>query len=157
MLGVNPLLAQLKNNGGPTETIGLMGGSPAIDAGSNALAVDPTTGLPLSTDQRGFTRIVNGTVDMGAFEVQNFVVYNTANSGRGSLRTAIINAEQVPGSSIFIATSGVITLLSPLPAINADVSIVGPGANVLSVSGNGTYEVFDVESGARRPPFRASP
>ncbi len=62
----------LQNNGGPTQTIALLPGSPAIDAGSNALAVDPTTGLPLTTDQRGagFPRIVNGTVDIGAFEVQ---------------------------------------------------------------------------------------
>jgi len=63
----------LQNNGGPTQTIALLPGSPAIDAGSNALAVDPTTGQPLAYDQRGpgFPRIVNGTVDIGAFEVQN--------------------------------------------------------------------------------------
>ena len=69
----------LQNNGGPTQTIALLPGSPAIDAGNNALAVDPSTGLPLITDQRGvgFPRIVNGTVDIGAFEVQttwHFVV-----------------------------------------------------------------------------------
>ena len=63
-------LAPLANNGGPTPTIALLPGSPAIDAGSVALAVDPATGLPLATDQRGagFARIVNGTVDIGAFE-----------------------------------------------------------------------------------------
>ena len=33
----------LQNNGGPTQTIALLASSPAIDAGSNALAVDPTT------------------------------------------------------------------------------------------------------------------
>ncbi len=49
-----------------------MPGSPAIDAGSNALAVDPSTGQPLVYDQRGigFVRIADGTVDIGAFEVQ---------------------------------------------------------------------------------------
>ena len=63
----------LQNNGGPTQTIALLPGSPAIDAGSNALAVDPTTGQPLTTDQRGtgYPRIVNGTVDIGAFEFQS--------------------------------------------------------------------------------------
>ncbi len=69
----NPGLASgLANNGGPTQTIALLAGSPAIDAGSNALAVDPTTGQPLCYDQRGagYPRIVNGTVDIGAFEVQ---------------------------------------------------------------------------------------
>ncbi len=59
----------LQQNGGPTETIALVSGSPAIDAGSNALAVDPQ-GDPLTTDQRGpgFPRIGFGTVDIGASE-----------------------------------------------------------------------------------------
>ncbi len=71
LLGVtDPGIGLLANNGGPTQTIALLAGSPAIDAGSNALAVDPTTGDPLAYDQRGagFPRIVNGTVDIGAFE-----------------------------------------------------------------------------------------
>ena len=62
----------LQDNGGPTQTIALLPGSPAIDSGSNALAVDPRTDQPLTTDQRGigFSRIVNNTVDIGAFEFQ---------------------------------------------------------------------------------------
>ena len=36
----SPGLGLLANNGGPTQTIALLAGSPAIDAGSNALAVD---------------------------------------------------------------------------------------------------------------------
>ena len=69
---VNPGLGTLANNGGPTQTIALLPGSPANDEGSNALAVDPITGQPLTTDQRGigFSRIVNNTVDIGAFEFQ---------------------------------------------------------------------------------------
>ena len=66
----NPGLGPLADNGGPTQTIKLLPGSPAINKGSNALAVDPLTGQPLATDQRGpgFVRIVNGTVDIGAYE-----------------------------------------------------------------------------------------
>jgi hypothetical protein len=66
----NPGLATaLANNGGPTETIALLAGSPAIDAGKNSLAVD-ANGNPLVYDQRGpgFPRIVNSIVDIGAFE-----------------------------------------------------------------------------------------
>src|SRR5208337_2094148 len=36
---INPMLGSLANNGGPTNTMALLPGSPAIDAGSNALAV----------------------------------------------------------------------------------------------------------------------
>ncbi len=65
---VAPLLA---DNGGPTQTHALLDGSPAIDAGDDALAVD-SDGNPLTTDQRGapFVRISDGTVDIGAYEQQ---------------------------------------------------------------------------------------
>jgi hypothetical protein len=65
----DPLLGPLANNGGLTETMALLPGSPAIDTGSNALAVD-AFGNPLTTDQRGpgYSRIINGTVDIGAYE-----------------------------------------------------------------------------------------
>jgi hypothetical protein len=64
LLDVDPLLGPLQNNGGPTKTMALLPGSPAIDAGDN-------TGAP-KWDQRGrgHPRIVNGTIDIGAFEVQ---------------------------------------------------------------------------------------
>jgi hypothetical protein len=65
----NPGLSTLGNYGGPGATIGLLPGSPALDAGSNALAVD-SLGNPLATDQRGLPRIINGAVDIGAFEYQ---------------------------------------------------------------------------------------
>lgn len=57
-----PLLGHLGPNGGPTETIPLLAGSPAIDAGNN------TAGF--LTDQRhtGFPRVVGANADIGAFE-----------------------------------------------------------------------------------------
>ena len=76
--GSNNILSQsaglgtVGSYGGPTQTIPLLPGSPAIDSGSVALAVGPT-GQPLTTDQRGpgYPRTDNGTVDMGALEVQD--------------------------------------------------------------------------------------
>jgi hypothetical protein len=65
----DPLLGPLADNGGPTETHLPQSGSPAIDAGVNAEALDPD-GNALTSDQRGYTpRIVNGTVDIGSVEV----------------------------------------------------------------------------------------
>jgi hypothetical protein len=60
---INPLLAPLANNGGPTQTHALLAGSPAINAGFNFSGQ--------LTDQRGgaFSRSV-GLTDIGAFEVQ---------------------------------------------------------------------------------------
>ncbi|APB32318.1 filamentous hemagglutinin family outer membrane protein [Gloeomargarita lithophora Alchichica-D10] len=62
---VDPLLGALANNGGATLTHALLTGSPAINAGNNAITT-------VTTDQRGvgFPRISGGTVDIGAFEVQ---------------------------------------------------------------------------------------
>jgi hypothetical protein len=62
--GVDPKLGPLANNGGPTQTMALLAGSAAIDAG------DPNQlGLP-PIDQRGLPRMAHGRIDIGAFEVQ---------------------------------------------------------------------------------------
>jgi len=62
----NPLLGALQNNGGSTLTMLPGAGSPAIDSGSN----DAAAGLDFDQRGTGFARIANGTVDMGAVEVQ---------------------------------------------------------------------------------------
>jgi len=61
---INPVLEELQDNGGLTETQQPLFGSPAIDASNN-------TSLP--TDQRGFgfNRPGGKANDIGAFEVQN--------------------------------------------------------------------------------------
>jgi hypothetical protein len=56
----DPKLGPLTNNGGPTLTMSLLPGSPALDAGD-------TAGAP-TTDQRGVTRPFGLATDMGAFE-----------------------------------------------------------------------------------------
>jgi flagellar hook-basal body complex protein FliE len=50
--------------------------SPAIDKGSNTLAVDRSNNA-LATDARGFTRTVNSIVDIGALET-NYQLNATA-------------------------------------------------------------------------------
>ncbi len=60
MNNTDPLLGSLTNNGGPTLTMALLPGSPAIDTGNTSLA-------PL-TDQRGFPRPAGSAADIGAFE-----------------------------------------------------------------------------------------
>jgi hypothetical protein len=56
----DPKLGLLADNGGPTLTMALLPGSPAIDAGNTFLAP--------ATDQRGFSRPAGLAADIGAFE-----------------------------------------------------------------------------------------
>jgi beta-glucanase (GH16 family) len=60
LIGADPLLGGLADNGGPTQTHALLPGSPAIDAAD--VAASP------ATDQRGTTRPQGSGPDIGAFE-----------------------------------------------------------------------------------------
>ncbi len=142
----DPLLGPLQNNGGPTQTMALRPGSPAINAGDNAL-------IPagITTDQRGvpFARIAGGTVDIGAYEVQSLrlVVDTTSDVDNGnfspgdfSLREAIGLANAFPGPdtiSFAIPGAGVhtISLISALPEITDPVVIDGTTQPGIVISG----------------------
>jgi hypothetical protein len=65
-IDTDPMLGPLNDNGGPTLTSKLLPGSPAIDHGN------PNFTPPPDFDQRGpgYPRVVNGRIDIGAFEVQ---------------------------------------------------------------------------------------
>lgn len=98
---LEPLLAALAANGGPTDTRALGAGSPAIDRGdllgcarwNPVLAQDE----PLTVDQRGEPRPVDGdgdataTCDVGAFEapaappIQHLLTVTVAGAGSGDV------------------------------------------------------------------------
>ena len=80
--------------------------------------------------------------------VSPFVVTNTWDSGIGSLRQAILTANANPGpDTITFASglSGTIVLTSGELQITDDVTIDGPGAALISVSGNNASRVFEVD------------
>jgi hypothetical protein len=58
--------AGLRDNGGPTETVGLLPDSPAVDGGDDAACAGP---LVAGVDQRGTTRPLGAHCDIGAFEL----------------------------------------------------------------------------------------
>ena len=70
MNSTDPKLGPLADNGGPTWTMALLPGSPAIDAGFAIGAPD--------TDQRGVPRPQGAGVDIGAFEYQYLPVFTGA-------------------------------------------------------------------------------
>ncbi len=65
LVNTDPLLDVLADNGGPTPTMALLPGSPAIDAGDDAVcAAAPVNGV----DQRGNPRPQGTHCDIGAVE-----------------------------------------------------------------------------------------
>lgn len=64
IVGQDPILGSLADNGGNTLTYALLPGSPAIDQG----ACTDMNGNPVIEDQRGFSRPFGSTCDMGAYE-----------------------------------------------------------------------------------------
>ena len=80
----DPGLAPLGNYGGPTETMALLPGSPAIDAGTNGIS---GFNIP-NTDQRGLPAV--GGIDIGSFESQGFTFVVVPG---GTPQTATIGTE----------------------------------------------------------------
>ena len=116
----DPKLGPLANNGGPTQTMALLTGSPAIDAGSNALA----NAAGLTTDQRGpgFPRIVNSTVDIGAFEYSLQPTFASLSSATTTYGTPTITLTGTLAAGATAATG------------NVTVTISGNGITALSQS-----------------------
>lgn len=67
-------------------------------------------------------------------------------AGAGTLRSAIEQAASGDVIDFQPGLSGTITLQSPLPILDHDLTIGGPGAAVIKVSGNNLYRVFFVET-----------
>ena len=154
----NPMLGPLAYNGGTTQTMALLTGSPAIGAGAVAL-------LPpgIITDQRGSPRI-EGARRHRRFESgpTTLVVTSLADVNSGAidlfapdgitLREAIAFAAADPGDDTIV--------FSPLlkgghrpesrrpPTITESLTIGGPGANVLAVNAQGLSGILTIGSGA---------
>jgi CSLREA domain-containing protein len=69
IIGSDPRLGPLADNGGSTQTHALLADSPAIDAVPLADCTD-LAGNPVATDQRGVARPQGAACDIGAFELE---------------------------------------------------------------------------------------
>ena len=160
---VSPGIGDLASNGGPTQTVALLPGSPAINAGDPALT---------GTDQRGVTRPLVRKTDIGAYELdftpdESLTVTTLQDEDNGtsdpafgagtSLREAIFyaNSRAVPSTITFAANvTGTLDLDEQLPPLTAEVTLQGPGAAMLAIDGysssssDAQYGIFQVNSGA---------
>jgi len=123
-VNTDPKLGPLQDNGGPTFTQELLSGSPAIDAG------DPNFTPPLNYDQRGssYDRVVNGRIDIGAFEVQTVTP-----SYAGQIQSPI-NAD---GTSIFNVRRGVIPVRFTLTQDGVATCDLPPATIAVTRTGGG--------------------
>ncbi|MCA9053923.1 MAG: hypothetical protein KDA75_08805, partial [Planctomycetaceae bacterium] len=139
---INPLLAPLADNGGPTQTHALLPGSLALNTGNNALAVDHIMS-PLTSDQRGapFHRIFGSAVDIGAFEDQALLI-----TGNNAFLTGTVN----PDSIVYRVGNGQININGVTYVLPSNIKMLQVDAlegsdvlNLIGTSGN--------ESGLTRP------
>ena len=89
IISEDPMLAPLDDNGGPTWTCALRGGSSAIDAGTVSGAPD--------TDQRGISRPARAGYDIGAYERTTYIIDASWSYG-GSITPA--SADIGPGDNV---------------------------------------------------------
>jgi hypothetical protein len=130
LTNTDPLLGPLADNGGPTQTMALLPGSPAIDAG--------VTVPGITTDQRGVSRPQGSAPDIGAFESRGFTLSVTG----GNSQTTLANTP-FPAPLAFTLTSsygepvagGRVTFSAPGTGPSA---VLSSQAVTLHASGNGT-------------------
>jgi hypothetical protein len=147
----------LKDNGGPTRTIALLAGSPALDKGRISGRFSDQRGVSRPMDDPAIANFTNGDgTDIGAFEAitcgsGSTVVSNTDDSGEGSLRCAIASAFSGSTITFNLTTPATINLTSDQLIIDKGVTIQGPGANLLTVQrstaeGTPDFRIFEIKT-----------
>ncbi|MCO6045924.1 FG-GAP-like repeat-containing protein [Aeoliella sp. ICT_H6.2] len=162
---MDPVLAPLADNGGPTLTHRLGINSPAIDAGESDV-LPGSDGLAWH-DQRGagFPRLRGASIDIGAYELSieppSSLVVSTIDDefdavydpGDLSLREAVGWANLLPGTQtinfdpVVFADPRTIDLDLGELQITDSVSIVGPGRDRLVIDAHEASRIFRIADG----------
>jgi hypothetical protein len=134
LLDIDPLLGQLQCNGGPTQTIALLPGSPALNAG------DPDQlGVP---DQRGVVR--TGGVNIGAYQASAtaFGVDAPATVTAGVPFDVTVTAVD-PFGQVAVGYSGTVTFSTTDP----DPGVVLPADYIFTADDGGMHSFTDTGLG----------
>ncbi|CAN5336659.1 hypothetical protein BH10ACI2_BH10ACI2_18390 [soil metagenome] len=114
---IDPKIGNLADNGGHTDTVALLPGSPAIDKGDDC-ATPPFScvggiahDLESNRDQRKFSRLTGSHIDIGAFEAASSPNLNTTTTNMAFAvtrriafsRVTVINTETMERKFSFIA------------------------------------------------------
>jgi hypothetical protein len=167
-------LGPLQDNGGYTKTMAPKTGSPAIDQGHSGGLTTDQRGAPRPVHRTTATNVPGDFSDIGAVEIglsqfpnsgANLTVTNTDEHNEHDCRTdSCTLAEAIEIGSFLTANAslgpvtirfapgvgGVIsntTVTGGLP-ITASLTIIGPGARVLAISGGNVARVFAISPGA---------
>jgi hypothetical protein len=151
----SPLLGALASNGGSTQTIALLPGSPAIGKGSASI---PGVTVP-TTDQRGVAR-PSTSIDIGAFQDRGFAITIVIgeSSQTAAIKTPFANPLAVLVSSPFgdPVQGGVITYTvhpsggGASATLSAATATVGAGGLAsVGATANGTTGSYSVTASAR--------
>ncbi len=138
----------LSHNGGPTQTLALLRGPAVAGARLEDCAA-------ILTDQRNISRPSTlENCDAGAYEKETTVhaaitVTNTNNSGEGSLRQAILDANLDTRADEIVFQDGLTGTITfddtdNEMLIETDVQIIGPGAHLLTIDANQKSRIFDI-------------
>jgi hypothetical protein len=109
IIGQDPRLGVLADNGGATPTHALSNGSPAIDAGSPA-SPGSSGAACAAYDQRGFLRPLGAACDIGAFErsgafsVTKILPSSSGNAGSSSV--LVTGNGFLPGATVRLTRAG---------------------------------------------------
>ena len=145
----NTNLGSLVNNGGQTQTMLPLPGSPAISAGyplnlpadTFDLDGDSDTAEPLPLDQRGFARVVGTNFDIGAVEVNYTIMADAATPQSAIINTAFATQFQARIQESGVNQSGIpITFTAPVTGPSGSFS--GSATVNTNASGIATAPVF---------------
>ncbi|MGE3821778.1 MAG: choice-of-anchor Q domain-containing protein, partial [Isosphaeraceae bacterium] len=146
LIDTDPMLSPLGDHGGPTPTLALLPGSPAIDAGG------PVEGR--TTDQRGVPRPQGARADIGAFESRGFTLVVAGGAGQSAtanqpfstpLTVRVVGADGEPVAGGRVAFEAPAS--GPSAVLDSAIATIGTDGRAAAVAvANGVLGAYTVNA-----------